>query len=92
MHPIVVKMPHFQPFDVCRVIGYNELVIIKEVNCNTCQVDDKWQWSYSVMLLDPKAKNTKCAWYEPHELEYVKNISHPFGSSAYKFELERRPK
>lgn len=101
MYKIVNEKPHFVPYDICRVIGTNFMVIIKEVNLNTSQDKDEHQWSYSVNLIEPKELNSdgmpqKIAWYKASELVKVNNVfeiiakasAHPFSSGGYKFTLE----
>lgn len=94
MYPLQNPKPHFLPYDVCRVVGTEQLVLIMEVNCNTGQTEDEWQWSYSGQPLDPKL-NQKFAWFQSTELKRLCNIfeiiakesAHPFGNKAYKFNL-----
>lgn len=86
--------PKFIPFDICRVVGMTELILITEVNLNKSQTADEYQWSFAGNQLNPKA-GLRHAWYSMDELEYVNNFfeilasstPHPFGSTAYKFSL-----
>lgn len=101
MHQLENPYPAFIPGDLCRVKGIeNSLVMVNEVNCNTCQTKDKHQWSFSVNCLTPNV--IKSAWYDMDELILIKNVfdviankmAHPFGSKSYKFSVSnsvRRP-
>lgn len=72
MYPLENPYPKFIPMDLCWVKGTNELVLVKEVNCNKGQKVDDWQWSFAVECLTPG--NTKVAWYKMDELVFIKNM------------------
>jgi hypothetical protein len=94
MNKLIYDKPAFVPYDICLVVGTNEYVLVTEVNCNTSQVADRYQWSYSVSLINRNC-GLKNAWYETSELTRVNNVfeiiaeesAHPFGSKKYKFNL-----
>lgn len=95
MYPIVNPKPHFAPYDICKVVGTEYLVIVTEINMNSSQTHDCHQWSYSVVLID-KECGLKNAWYRSDELKRVNNIFeiiarksiHPFGNKEYRFSLD----
>jgi hypothetical protein len=92
------RIPPFASYDIVRVKETGELVIITEVNLNTAQDKDMHQWSFSITHINPES-NSKTAWYNMTELEYVNNVfqiiaeksKHPFSSSKYELCLKRRP-
>jgi len=101
LYPIENPKPKFLPYDLCWIAGTKELVLVTEVNLNKCQTTDVYQWSFSVKPLTPG--NTKCAWFDMDELEFIANIFdviaessvHPFSSTAFEFSVsssERRRK
>ena len=71
MYPLVNPLPHFLVGDVCQVVGTTHEVVIKEVNCNTCQTQDEHQWSYSIHGTKDVSKT---AWYDANELQLVTPI------------------
>jgi len=100
MYKLENPYPKFLPYDLCRVKGTNELVIVTEVNTNNSQPSDGSQWSFAVEPITPG--NSKCAWYSMSDLELIVNIfdvivkksAHPFSSSNFKFSVNnsvRRP-
>lgn len=99
MYKLENEKPHFIPYDICKVVDTDFLVIVTEVNCNTCQSADQHQWSYAVTSIIP-GQVSKSAWYSQEELQQVNNIfsiianksMHPFGNKTYTFDLknERR--
>lgn len=99
MYKLVNKESPFLPYDVVKIKKTKELVVVTEVNCNTSQVEDKHQWSYSISHINPKSKS-HTAWYSMDELEYVNNIfeiisrqsTHPFSSNKFALPLIRRQK
>lgn len=72
MYPLENPNPHFLVGDACQVVGTTHEIVIKEVNCNTCQTEDKHQWSYSAHV--PPGVGLKTAWYGADELVLVKPV------------------
>lgn len=70
-YPVVNPKPPFMPYDIVRKKVNGNLAVIKEVDLNTGQNKDKHQWSFSVYNL---SNDTKVAWFNMDELEYVDNI------------------
>lgn len=73
MYPIVNKTSPFVPYDICQVVGTNELVVIDKIDLNTCQKTDGNQWTFSILKINP-ASSVKSAWYNADELKYINNL------------------
>lgn len=93
MYKVINNRAKFLPYDICRIKGTQEYIMITEVNLNTGQTEDEHQWSWAAEPITPG--NTKCAWFTMDELEFVKNVfdiiakqsMHPFGNKAFKFSV-----
>lgn len=80
MYPLVNPNPHFLIGDICRVIGTVHTIVINDINCNTCQTEDKHQWSYKASV--PKGSGLKVAWWQPDELKLMCKVV-PYPTMLY---------
>ena len=75
-----------KPFDLVKLTN-GDIAYIKEVSVNDGQITENSQISYSIRLL--YGTETKTAWYNRSELEFICNLFvkfaedmvHPFGTN-----------